>query len=50
MTASRTSNVSNATVTIPPATPIARDHGNRLLKKVYAIRPMLADRESRRGS
>ena len=48
MTAPRTSDVSTATVTIPPATSIARDPGTRLLKKVHAIRPLGADRESRK--
>ena len=45
MTAARTSDVSIATVTIPPVTPIVRDHGSRLLEKLHAIRPMLADRD-----
>ena len=49
MTAPRTSDVSTATPTIPPATPIARDHGTRLLKKIHATRPMLAERERRKN-
>jgi hypothetical protein len=48
MTAPRTSNVSPATPTIPPAIPIVRDAGAPLLKKVRAIRPMLAERNSRK--
>ncbi len=48
MTAPRTSDVITATTTIPPATPIARDADTRLLKKIHAIRPMLAERESRK--
>ena len=49
MTAPRTSDVSTATATIRPATPIVREAGAPLLKKIHAIRPMLADRESRRN-
>ena len=49
MTAPRTSDESTATTTIPPATPIARAAGTPLLKKIHAIRPMRADRESRRN-
>ena len=49
MTAHRTSIVSTAAATLPPTTPIASDAGStRLLKKIHAIRPMLADRESRK--
>ena len=48
MTAHRTSIVSTATATIPPTTPIASDADTRLLKKIHAIRPMLADRDSRK--
>ena len=48
MTAPRTSDVSTATVTIPPATLIPTDADTRLLKKVRAIRPMLADRAPRK--
>jgi hypothetical protein len=50
MTSPRTSNVSTTTPTptIPPATPIVRDAGTLLLKKVHAIRPMLTDRENRK--
>ena len=47
MTAPRRSNVSTAG-TIPPASPIASDTDTRLLKKIHAIRPMLADREGRK--
>ncbi len=45
MTEHRTSTVSTGTATMPYVTPIARDHGNPLLKKIHATRPMLADRE-----
>ena len=48
MTAPRTPDVITATATIPPATPVARDQGTRLLRKVHAIRPMLVERESRK--
>ena len=48
MTAPRTSNVSTANVTIPQATPSVRDAGTPLLKKIHAIRPMLAAREHRK--
>ena len=48
MTEHRTSALSTATATMPPATPIVRDAGTPLLKKVRAIRPMLAERESRK--
>ena len=49
MTAPRTSNVSTAAATDPSATPIARDAGTRLLKKIHATRPMLAERERRKN-
>ncbi len=45
MTEHRTSTLSTDTATMPPATPIVRDAGTPLLKKIHAIRPMLADRE-----
>ena len=48
MTAPRTSNVSTATPSIPPVTPVVRDAGTPLLKKIHAIRPMRAERESRK--
>ena len=48
MTAPRTPDVITPTATIPPATPVARDQGTRLLRKVHAIRPMLVERESRK--
>lgn len=41
MTEHRTSITSTGSATIPPA----RDAGTRLLKKLHATRPMLADRE-----
>ena len=44
MTAPRTPDVSVASATIPPASEV----DTRLLKKIHAIRPMLADRESRK--
>ena len=46
MTAPRTSNMSTATPRIPPATPIVRDAAAPLLKKLRAIRPMIAERNS----
>ena len=49
MTAPRTFDESTATTPIPPATPIARAAGTPLLKKIHAIRPMLAVRESRKN-
>jgi hypothetical protein len=48
MTAHRTSIVSIDTATNRPASPIARDTGTLLLKKVHALRPMLAERETRK--
>lgn len=48
MTAPRISTVSTVTATTPPATPIVRDAATPLLKKVHAIRPMLAERDSRK--
>ena len=46
MTEHRTSITSTGSATIPPATRSRR--GTRLLKKIHAIRPMLADRERRK--
>jgi hypothetical protein len=46
MTAPRTSNVIAAAGTVQPATPIASDADTRLLKRIHAVRPMLARRES----
>ena len=48
MTEHRTSIMSTGTATMKPATPIIRDAGTPLLKKVRAIRPMLAERDSRK--
>ena len=48
MTAHRTSTLNTGTATVTPATPIASDADKRLLKKVHAIRPMVADREDRK--
>jgi hypothetical protein len=45
----RTSVISTGTPTVPPATPIARDAGTLLLKKVHAIRPMQAERARRKN-
>jgi hypothetical protein len=47
MTAPRTSDVTTASISIPP-TSIPTDADTRLLKKVRAIRPMLAARETRK--
>ena len=44
MTAHRTSILSTGTATILPAS----DADTRLLKKIHATRPMLADREGRK--
>jgi len=44
----RTSVISTATATIPPAAPVATDADTRLLKKIHAVRPMLARREIRK--
>ena len=48
MTVPRTPDVTAATASIPPATPIPSDTDTRLLKKIHAVRPMLARREIRK--
>jgi hypothetical protein len=48
MTEHRTSTVSTGIATLPPASPIASNADTRLLKKIHAIRPMLAARDSRK--
>ena len=50
MTEHRTSTLSSGTATMPPApaTTVTRDSDARLLKKIHAIRPMLAARERRK--
>ena len=49
MTAHRTSIVSHGGSPMPPTTPIASEAETRLLKKLHTIRPMLADRNSRKN-
>ena len=48
VTEHRTSTLSTDTANMKPATPIVRVAGTPLLKKVRAIRPMLAERDNRK--
>ena len=45
MTDIRTATLHMTTATVLPTTPIHIDGNGRLLKKILAIRPVLADRE-----